>query len=67
MVLRRLTDNELAVMSAIDANNKTIAQLRLTNQKLKALLPEQVYKRRGRVKDPRSGQNIQYQKKKKGQ
>lgn len=56
----RLTDEQIAIMTAIEANNTTIRQLRLTNEKLVALLPKKTGRSRGWIRDPRTGEKRHY-------
>lgn len=57
---RVLTEEQKAIMRAIEANNMTIRQLRLANRHLSGLLPDFSKDERGKIRDPRTGREVDY-------
>ena len=65
MPVRKLTDHEKALWLTIELNKRTIRQLQVANQHLTDLLPKIRYFHQGAVEDPRTGDDREYQKKRK--
>ena len=57
---RVLTEEQKAIMRAIEANNASIRQLRLANKHLVGMLPDFSADERGKIRDPRTGKEISY-------